>query len=392
MFKFLKEKLKGTLSKISKEVEEEVPDEVVEQDVEEQPTPQKTPKKPVKKKATPKPKVKEEAVEETPAEPVEENETTEQPKKGFLSKLFKKDAEAEAAEEPTGILGKLKQKVVTKKISADKFDKLFWELELALLENNVAVQVIDKIKEDLKTTLVDKPIPRGDIGALIQQSLKTSITDILTVEPVDLLKQIKAKKDKPYVLVLVGVNGSGKTTTIARLTHLLQKNKLSCALVAADTFRAGSKEQLKVWADKLKVKMIAHDYGADPAAVCFDGVAYGKQQKLDVILIDTAGRQHSNINLVKQMEKIVRVAKPDLKLFVGESITGNDAVEQATQFNESISIDGIILTKADIDEKGGATISVSHVTGKPILYIGTGQELDDLEPFDAEKIIANLGL
>ena len=385
MFKFLKDKLKGALTKINKEVEEEVPDEVVETPKEEK---KEVKKKVVKKKVAEKKKESKDELEE----PKEEKEE----KKGFLSKVFKKkEAKVEEEKEPEekkGIFQSLKEKVVTKKISAEKFDKLFWELELALMENNVAVEVVEKIKEDLKEDLVDKPIKRGDIGKTIEHSLKLTIKHLFAAEGIDLIKAIKEKKDKPYVVAFVGVNGSGKTTTVARLTHYLQQQKLTCVLVAADTFRAGSKEQLKVWADKLKVKMIAHDYGADPAAVCFDGVEYAKKQGADVVLIDTAGRQHSNINLVKQMEKIVRVAKPDLKIFVGEAITGNDAVEQAKQFNESVSIDGIILTKADVDEKGGATISVSYVTGKPILYMGVGQDLGDLEPFDAEKILATLGL
>jgi len=389
MFKFLKDKLKGALFKISKEVEEEVPDEVVEQ-------PKEQPKKEAQKKniKTPKPTKKE---EKPPEEPTESKETSQEKQKGFFSKLFKKKESTETstdepAEETKGFLQKLKEKVVTKKISAEKFDKLFWELELVLLENNVAVIVIEKIKDDLKKDLVDKPIKRGEVPATIQKSLKESIEKLFAVDPIDLLKAIKEKKDKPYIIAFFGVNGCGKTTTVARLAHLLKKHKLTSVLVAADTFRAGAKEQLKEWSEKLKVKMIAHDYGADPAAVCFDGIAYGKKQNIDVVLIDTAGRQHSNVNLVKQMEKIVRVAKPDLKIFVGESITGNDVVEQATQFNDSIHIDGIILTKADVDEKGGATISVSYVTGKPILYMGVGQNLEDLEPFDAAVIIEKLGL
>jgi len=398
MFKFLKEKLKSALSKITKEVEEEVPDEVVEAPKEE-----KKIEKP-KKKATPKKKKEEEKVEEPKEKEIEEEKEVKEPekekKKGFFTKLFKKKEieeepekeEKEVEEEKKGFFAKLKEKVVTKKISAEKFDKLFWELEVALLENNVAVEVVEKIKEDLKEDLVDKPINRAEVSTILQKSLKKSVETLLQTPTEDLVKVIKEKKEKPYIIAFIGVNGSGKTTTIARMTYLLQQNKLTCVLVAADTFRAGAKEQLKEWATKLKVNMIAHDYGSDPAAVCYDGIEYAKKQKVDVVLIDTAGRQHSNVNLIKQMEKIMRVAKPDKKIFVGESITGNDVVTQAKAFDQSVGIDGIILTKADVDEKGGATISVSYVTGKPIYYIGTGQELEDLEPFDPEKIITTLGL
>jgi fused signal recognition particle receptor len=170
------------------------------------------------------------------------------------------------------------------------------------------------------------------------------------------------------------------------------KNKLSCVLAASDTFRAASQEQLQVHADKLGVKMIKHDYGADPAAVAFDAIKMAKAKNIDVVLIDTAGRLHSNINLMDELKKIERVAKPDITIFVGESITGNDCIEQAVKFNEAIDFDAIILTKADVDEKGGAAISVSYVTKKPIIYLGTGQKYEDLKAFDPKIIIESLGL
>ena len=189
----------------------------------------------------------------------------------------------------------------------------------------------------------------------------------------------------------MGVNGSGKTTTTAKLTKLLQSNDMKVVLAASDTFRAAAIDQLQTWADKLNVRLIKHDYGADAAAVAFDAIKHAKSKKIDVVLIDTAGRMHSNINLRDELKKIVRIAKPDLKIFVGESITGNDCIEQATTFNESVGIDGIILSKADVDEKGGTAISISHVTDKPILYLGTGQELKDIEKFNLDKLIQSLG-
>jgi fused signal recognition particle receptor len=142
----------------------------------------------------------------------------------------------------------------------------------------------------------------------------------------------------------------------------------------------------------LGVKLIKHDYGSDPAAVAFDGIKYAEAKGIDVVLVDTAGRLHSNVNLMDEMKKIIRVAKPDMKIFIGESITGNDCVEQAKQFNEAIGIDGIVLSKADVDEKGGAAISVSYVTGRPILFIGTGQTYDALQRFEKGIVLSNLGL
>ncbi|MBS3147373.1 signal recognition particle-docking protein FtsY [Candidatus Woesearchaeota archaeon] len=282
------------------------------------------------------------------------------------------------------------EKITTKKVSAEAFDELFWDLELALLENNVAVEVIEKIKTDLKSSIVDKLVPRGKVEEVIASSLHGSIESLFTVPSIDVLSKIKEKK--PFIICFIGINGSGKTTSIAKFTHYLQQNGLSVVLAAADTFRAAAIDQLQIHADNLKVKLIKHDYGSDPAAVAFDAIKHAEASKKDVVLIDTAGRLHSNVNLIDEMKKIVRVAKPDLKIFVGESITGNDCVEQAKKFDEAVGIDGIILSKADIDEKGGAAISVSFVTKKPILFLGMGQEYKDLQVFDKEKLLAGIGL
>ena len=216
--------------------------------------------------------------------------------------------------------------------------------------------------------------------------------DELLIEPFDLIEKIKEKikKEKPYTIVFFGINGSGKTTTIAKLSHLLKKNKITSVLAASDTFRAASIEQLEKHGEKLGVKVIKHKYGSDPAAVAFDAIAHAKAQGIDCVLVDTAGRIHVKADLMREMEKICRVAKPDLKVFVAESIVGNDAVEQARAFDKAIGIDAIILTKADVDEKGGALISVSYVTKKPIIFLGTGQEYKDLKRFEKENLIKSI--
>lgn len=334
MFKFLKEKLKGAISKISEGVEKEG-------------------------------KVEEKIIEK-PAEDEKQGE------KGFFESL--------------------KEKIITTKINEEQFDKLFWELELALLENNVAVEAIEKIKSDLKEALVEKPIRRGNIEETIESALKDSIRGLFLNSDFNLLEKIRKKQDKPYVIVFFGINGSGKTTSIAKVAKMLKDSKLNCVLAAADSFRAASIEQLEIHGNRVGVKVIKHDYGSDPAAVAFDAIKHAKSKNADVVLIDTAGRMHSNKNLMKEMEKVVRVAKPDLRLFVGESITGNDAVEQAKSFNNSPGIDGIILSKLDIDEKGGAAVSVSYVTQKPILYFGVGQDYKDLKKFESEVVVKGLGL
>jgi fused signal recognition particle receptor len=251
--------------------------------------------------------------------------------------------------------------------------------------------VIEKIKADLREELTSGKVNRMGLEDMVAARLKQSVEELFDVPTFDLLERIK-QSPKPVKICMIGVNGSGKTTTLAKIIHLLKKNNLSVVVAASDTFRAAAIDQLKEHTDRLDVKLISQGYGADPAAVAFDAIKHAESKGVDVVLIDTAGRLHSNTNLMAELEKVVRVAKPDLKIFVGESITGNDCVEQAKVFNDLVGIDAIILSKADIDEKGGAAISVSYVTGKPILYLGTGQTYDDLEPFEKERIVESLEL
>ena len=284
------------------------------------------------------------------------------------------------------LVTRFKEKITTKKLSQEQFNEIFWNLEVLLLENNVAVEVIEKIKGDLSKELVDKQLQRSKIECLVLESLKNSIESLFNIEKINLIERVKEKK--PFVICFIGVNGVGKTTSIAKLAYYFKINKISCVMAAADTFRAAAIKQLETHGDNLGIRVIKHDYGSDPAAVAFDSVRFCEAKNIDVVLIDTAGRQHSNANLMVELEKISRVVKPDLKIFVGESITGNDVVIQANEFNKKIGIDAIILSKADIDDKGGAMISAAYVTKKPIIFIG--QELGDLETFNKEKIIKNL--
>ncbi len=295
--------------------------------------------------------------------------------------------EMEKEKKPT-FFKKLKQKF-SYKLSEEDFELIFDELEFMLLENNVALEATEAIKKELKEELVGKEIKKEDLEKEIKEGLKKAIESIL-IEPDDLLSLIKEKK--PFVIVFFGINGTGKTTTIAKVANLLKKNNLSCVLAASDTFRAASIEQIQHHADKLNIKVIKHDYGADPAAVGYDAIKHAKAHNIDAVLIDTAGRMHTSENLLNEMEKICRVTAPDLKIFVAESIAGNDAIQQAKNFNEIVGIDGSILTKTDVDEKGGTAISVSYVTKKPILFLGTGQEYDNIEIFNKDKFIKDLGL
>ncbi len=305
-------------------------------------------------------------------------------------KIEQKIVSEKIDEKKSGFFDKIKEKVTTTTIGEDKFDEYFQDLEFGLLENNVALEVVDKIKDDLKSELVNKPIKRFNIEETVAQALKKSIESLFEDNCVNVFEKIKEKK--PFVICFVGINGSGKTTTVAKFARLLKDKGLSVVVAASDTFRAASIEQLEKHCEILGIKIVKHNYGADPAAVAFDAIQHAKAKSIDVVLIDTAGRMHSNTNLINEMKKIVRVANPDLKIFIGESITGNDCIEQARIFNDSIGIDGIILTKADIDEKGGTAISIGYVTKKPILFIGVGQDYLDLKEFDKGIVLDGLGI
>lgn len=285
------------------------------------------------------------------------------------------------------------EKTVTKKITEKvleqkNFDEIFYNLELALLENSVSSEVVDKVKKQLQEELVGKSVKR-DFKKVILNTLKKAFDSVLfEVTEKEFLNKVKSKK--PYVILMIGVNGSGKTTSIAKLTNFFKKNKLSCVLAAGDTFRAASIEQIKVHADKLKVKVITGEYGCDAASVAYDTIKYAEKNKIDIVLIDTAGRLHSNTNLMSELSKMKRVSKPDLTIFVADSLTGNDVVEQAKIFDEKIGIDYSILTKADVDNKGGAILSIGFTLKKPILFLGTGQEYKDLKHFNKEDVLKKL--
>src|SRR3989339_732568 len=382
------EEKKGFFQKLfSKENAEETPTEKIEEEIKEIPKNKnieekiqipenkklQTEKEPTKEKEQKTEEIKEEPIKEKKPveEKVEETIQETQKKKSFFEKIL------------TGTI----------KISEEEFNNYSEELEMLLLENNVAFEVTEKVLEELKEKLVGKEIPKKELEQEIKNNLKEILKEIL-IEPFNIVEKIKekSKRGEPYVILFCGINGTGKTTTIAKIAHMLKQEKLSCVIAAADTFRAAAIDQIKTHGERLDTKVIAHEYGSDPASVGFDAIKYAKKNNIPCVLIDTAGRIHTATNLLREMEKIVKVCKPDTKIFVGESITGNDAIEQVKSFNDIIGIDGIILSKADIDEKGGTALSLGYTTKKPILYLGIGQEYNQIELFDKNKFLEKLGL
>ncbi len=265
-----------------------------------------------------------------------------------------------------------------------------WALEMALLESDVALPVAEEIVKSVKSDLIGAKRKIGtDTGALAEESLRTALLDLLSRNYLDFDEYVQ-KTEKPVKILFVGVNGTGKTTSIAKVAKYLMDRGYSVVLAAGDTFRAGAIEQLEVHGNRLGLKVVKHKTGGDPAAVIFDAVEYAKAHNKDIVLADTAGRLHTNINLMDQMRKIVRVTKPDLLIFVDEAIAGNDAVERARLFNESVPIGGSILTKTDADAKGGSAISIAYITGKPVLFLGVGQTYPDLVKFEPNWLVDRL--
>jgi fused signal recognition particle receptor len=407
MFGKLKEKLQSWTKKISEKIEEfeeEPKEQKKEEKTESKAKKQKSEKpgheeKPKKQKLTKAGKKEAEELEKAEKESEEalEEEAEEKEIKKAKEQEIKIEHKIEVAEkiEPgeKKFFEKITSKISKVKLSDKEFDVYAEELEMLLLENNVAYEVAGKIIKELKERIVGKELLKKEVEEAVKDTFKDIIREIL-INPIDVIQKIREKSyDKePYIMLFCGINGSGKTTTVAKIAEYLKNKHISCVLAAGDTFRAASIEQLKKHADKLGIKIISSEYGADPASVAFDAIQYAKKNSINCVLIDTAGRMHTATNLLREIEKVARVCKPDLKLFIGESITGNDAIEQVKAFNSAIGIDGIILTKADVDEKGGTALSLGYITKKPILYLGTGQEYDAIEVFDKEKFIQRLGL
>ncbi len=398
MFDSLKSKLKNIFKKGNDLNTESVyaePEPVVE----EHPTPPTEIVQKEKKEISPEPIEQVEVPQETsqipqnkPIEPVKEEVKEES-----------KSAEVKPTPAPTPtkvekpVSGKKKRSsdmmstsVLGKKIKDDPLDDILDELEVTLLESDVAYPVVQEIIVGVRNNLAGKKYGREySLEEVVELAVKEAVSDVLQINVFDFDSWLKEQK-RPTVVMFIGINGTGKTTAIAKIANRLKQQNYTTVLAACDTFRAGAIEQLNIHAEKINTKIIKSTQDADPASVAYDAIEHARSKMKDVVLIDTAGRMQTNNNLIAEMKKIAKVAKPDLKIFVGDSLAGNDAVEQAKVFDEAVGIDAIILTKIDTDAKGGAALSIAKTIGKPIAFVCNGQEYEDIEKFDADWMLNRL--
>ena len=334
--------------------------------------------------------VEEESEEEVESvkEPVAEPERVE-PEERIEEELHIKPPEPEIKKSfKERLFGKVKFKALTE----NDIDEFFNDMQSDLLSANIALEVVEFLRKNLKEELVGKEARRmqteKDIKGAFEKALIKTV-DHGSISFQDIIRKAKSN-NKPAVLVFLGFNGSGKTTTVAKIANYFNSKGYKPIMAAGDTFRAAAIDQLEVHGDRIGVKVIKHQYGADSAAVIFDAVKHAEARGLDVVLADTAGRTHTNANLIDELKKVIRVNKPDLKVLVVDGLTGNDAVEQAKQFNSEIGVDAVVITKVDVDEKGGAILSVAYAIKKPVLFLGTGQQYEDFKEFKPKEFVSNL--
>ena len=390
MFDSLKSKLKGLFKKADKSLDK---DEIFGKEEEQTPTTPKT--ESVQPERPAEPEAKKESfsffkhkTEEPPKEvPKTEPAAPQEPEKKLSRKEMLKLQKQQKSTQPAHKSESMVSDSGGKKIKESALDEILDELYYTLLEADVALPVADKIKEGVRENLLGRKYDRSyTLEEVVEMSVKDAIRDVLEINEFDFDQWI-SEQERPTVIMFVGINGTGKTTAIAKIANRLQNNGMTVVMAACDTFRAGAIEQLTIHADKLGCKIVKQNQDADPAAVAYDAVEHAKSKKKDVVLVDTAGRMQTNSNLIEEMKKIVRIAKPDLKVFVGDSLAGNNAIEQAKVFDDAVGIDAVILTKIDTDAKGGAALSIAHTIGKPIAFVCNGQEYEDIVKFNTEWMI-----
>ncbi len=393
MFDSLKSKMKGLFSKGKKLSEEQVYRTEEAEQPPAPPVPEKGPEAtpapaeteiPEVPRRTEEPVVAEPEVRQPEPEPVREEPKLSRKEMLKLKKQERKEGRkpSASADVPVGDSGK--------RIKEDPLDEILDELEIILLEADVAYPVVEEIKAGVRENLIGRKYDRSySLEEVVEMAVRDAVRDVLKINEFDFDGWL-AGQERPTVIMFVGINGTGKTTAIAKIANRIMNNGQTVVLAACDTFRAGAIEQLTIHSERLGCKIVKQDHDADPSAVAYDAIEHARSKRKDVVLIDTAGRMQTNSNLIEEMKKIVRIAKPDLKVFVGDSLAGNDAIEQARVFDKAIGIDAIILTKIDTDAKGGAALSIAHTINKPIAFVCNGQEYGDIVKFDTEWMIQRL--
>ena len=384
----VKKEKKSSFWSFGKKSSDDVEDEDVSEEVEEEPVEEEVKQE---KKSHFWSRSKDDEASDDDVEDVleEESEEKEEKKSHFWSRNKNKEDISADGEASGGIFSFVREKTIQEK----HVDDILFELEMELLQGDVAMEVATEVVDGVKDNLVGKKVKRSnDITELTYNALKDTVAEIIDIPGKSMTEMIEEKKaqGEPLVVMFVGINGTGKTTTIGKLANYYLKKGYTPVIAASDTFRAGAIEQVTYHADNVGVKIIKHQKGSDPAAVAYDAVEHAKAQGKELVLIDTAGRMQTNTNLMDEMKKIKRVSNPDLVIFVGDALTGNDATEQAKKFNDAIDIDGVILTKADADSKGGASLSIGYVIKKPIMFLGVGQGYDDIMEYDADWMLNQL--
>ncbi|MEM3422888.1 MAG: signal recognition particle-docking protein FtsY [Candidatus Bilamarchaeaceae archaeon] len=386
MFDFLKKKISNFVNKITGK----------EDDVESAPPSQPSTSHPTEKPAPDlvkeKPQEEKKSVEHFQEFLEEKKVPKEEVTKPQEKKEVKKTEQKKDKIAPSLSMGTVIKSIISKDIEIKKEDikTMLDSLELDLIEADVDIETSSRIIADIEKRLVGKKVEKSVLNDFIKKEIKDALADaMITGKEFSILDEVR-KGPRPFVIIFLGTNGSGKTTTIAKIANLFLSNKISVVLAAADTFRAAAIEQLKFHAEKLNVKLISKDYGSDPASVAFDAINYAKAHNIDVVLVDTAGRQETNTNLMNELKKVNRVIKPNLKIYIAESIGGSAILEQIKSFNSEVGIDGIILTKLDCDAKGGTILSAANVTGVPVIMIGDGQKYENIKSFNACEIASRI--
>lgn len=387
MFGFLKKKLSSAIDSISEkfkkkeEVAEkaEIVKEELEKKIEELPIEEKKTEevieeiKPIMEEVTEAKEEIERVIEEAKPEIVEAK-----PKE--KKSLFKKLTE------------KIVKKVTEKKLSEEDLGPILNELETGLIESDVAYEVAEKIKNDLKKNLVGKEIKKGKERETIVNTLKQSLLEVLSVPEIDLEDLIRKAKEenRPAVLLFFGINGVGKSLNLAKVAKWLKDKGYIPILAAGDTFRAAGDLQLEMYGEKIGVPVIKGQKGGDSCAIIFDARKAAEARGYNTVLGDTSGRMHTKKDLMDELEKICRVNKPDLKILVLDSLSGSDVLWQFEFFDKAVGVDAVIFSKVDVNEKGGNILSVCHNFKRPILFLGNGQSMNDLIEYEPNNFLSNL--